>query len=239
MNKKGIFSIAFILVMLVLIPFGVALEVEADPFVLIGIVPPYSQTKPPNVTILEPENYTSYNSNQLWLYLNTTIENIYPAQGTWVGEIWYKADWETNYTVVYNHNEIWNGSISRYCPLNNIPEGNHSVTVIAQGEGNYYAFPETGSTSLYSFFINGSSTVFFTVDTSPSPSPSPSPTPTTSPIITPTLEPTIEPTSTPKQQTGFLGTNLPVEYGYAIVAVLVIVIVAGLSLVYFKKVRKN
>jgi hypothetical protein len=36
-----------------------------------------------------------------------------------------------------------------------------------------------------------------------------------------------------------LGTNLPVEYGYAIVAVLVIVAVAGLSLFYFKKLRKQ
>jgi parallel beta-helix repeat protein len=42
-----------------------------------------------------------------------------------------------------------------------------------------------------------------------------------------------------KQQTGFLGTNLPLEYSYAIVAVLIIiVVVAGLSLVYYKKLRK-
>jgi hypothetical protein len=54
-----------------------------------------------------------------------------------------------------------------------------------------------------------------------------------------TIEPTAEPTPTPKQPSGFLGTNLPMEYGYAIIAVLVIVVVAGLSLVYLKKVRKN
>jgi hypothetical protein len=51
--------------------------------------------------------------------------------------------------------------------------------------------------------------------------------------------PTIAPTSTPQKQTGFLGTNLPTEYGYAIVAVLAVAVVAGLSLAYFKKLRKQ
>ena len=37
--------------------------------------------------------------------------------------------------------------------------------------------------------------------------------------------------------TGFLGTGLPMEYGYAIIVAVVIVVV-GLSLVYFKKLRK-
>ena len=56
---------------------------------------------------------------------------------------------------------------------------------------------------------------------------------------TPTVEPTLNPTSTAKQPSGFLGTNLPLEYGYAIVAVLVIIIVAGLSLVCLKKLGKQ
>jgi hypothetical protein len=72
---------------------------------------------------------------------------------------------------------------------------------------------------------------------SPSSSPFPSPSLSPSPTIAPTIEPTSEPSSTPKPASGFLGTHLPVEYGYAIVAVLVIIVVAG-SLVYFKKIRK-
>jgi hypothetical protein len=43
---------------------------------------------------------------------------------------------------------------------------------------------------------------------------------------------------TQKLQPGFLGTSLPLEYGYAIVAVLVIIVVAGLSLAYSKRYRK-
>jgi len=71
------------------------------------------------------------------------------------------------------------------------------------------------------------------------PSPKSSNSPTTEPTSKPSIIPTTEPSPTPNHQSGFLGTNLPVEYGYAIVAVLVIVVVAGLSLVYLKKVRKN
>jgi parallel beta-helix repeat protein len=96
--------------------------------------------------------------------------------------------------------------------------------------------------------------------TVPPPKPSPTPTllPTPSSMQSPSLPPTTEPTpntiSTPEpsttiektmtpfpmftKQPGFLDTSLPVEYAYAIVAVLVIIVVAGLSLVYFMKHRK-
>jgi hypothetical protein len=74
---------------------------------------------------------------------------------------------------------------------------------------------------------------------SPSITPSPSPNPTSTPTLAPTIEPTIVQSTSPQQSIGFLGTNLPVEYGYALVAVLVIIVVAGLSLVYHKKLRKK
>jgi hypothetical protein len=91
------------------------------------------------------------------------------------------------------------------------------------------------------YVASWSDTVYFTVNL---PFVPPSPTLSPSPLSSPTTEPTIEPTSTPeststpKEQTGFLGTNLPVEYGYAIVTILVILVVAGLSLFYFKKLGK-
>jgi hypothetical protein len=50
----------------------------------------------------------------------------------------------------------------------------------------------------------------------------------------PTLPPTEPP---PSQQHGFLGTSLPVEYGYAIVAIIAMGAVA--FLVYFRKIRKT
>jgi hypothetical protein len=81
----------------------------------------------------------------------------------------------------------------------------------------------------YELEYNGDITSLSAPSASPSPSPSPTP--------SPTIKPTIEPTSTPKRTTGFLGTSLPKEDGYAIVAVSVILVAAGLSLVYF--IRRN
>ncbi len=53
----------------------------------------------------------------------------------------------------------------------------------------------------------------------------PSPTIQPSPPTTPSPTETTSATATPKPQTGFLGTSLPIEYGYAIVAALVLVVV--------------
>jgi hypothetical protein len=68
----------------------------------------------------------------------------------------------------------------------------------------------------------------------------PSPSAEPSYTLIPTLEPSFEPTSTPKatQQSGFLGTNLPTEYGYLIVGVIVVVIMGGSILLYLKKLRR-
>jgi len=65
--------------------------------------------------------------------------------------------------------------------------------------------------------------------------------PPATPIATPTpvvtASASVEPS--PTARSGFLGTNLSIEYGYAIVAVLVIAVVAGLSLAYLKRLGKT
>ena len=61
------------------------------------------------------------------------------------------------------------------------------------------------------------------------------PTPSSSP--SPLPSPTTELTLTPKQ-TDFLGTNLPTEYGYAIVAVLAAVVAAICILTSYKRTKK-
>jgi hypothetical protein len=62
------------------------------------------------------------------------------------------------------------------------------------------------------------------------PNPTPTPQPTQSPSSTSSPQPT---------QPGFLDTNLPIEYGYAIVATIVIIAVASISLVYFKRLKNR
>lgn len=64
--------------------------------------------------------------------------------------------------------------------------------------------------------------------------PAPSPNPTQSPNHSTSPSTPSQPTQSPSP-IGFLGMRLPVEYGYAVVAVLVIIIVGTSLLVYFKK----
>jgi hypothetical protein len=82
---------------------------------------------------------------------------------------------------------------------------------------------------------------------SPSPSPSPSsssspehsPSPSASPTQEPTTSPSPSPTPTTKPVTGFLGTNLPIEYGYLLIAAIIAVPVIGIVLLVWFKKRKR
>jgi hypothetical protein len=70
----------------------------------------------------------------------------------------------------------------------------------------------------------------------PSPSPTPSPSPQPSPSQ-PNNPPVTPPPSNnlAEPQQGFLGTSLPMEYGYAMVALIVLVVVAATGYLYYKR----
>jgi hypothetical protein len=108
---------------------------------------------------------------------------------------------------------------------------NQNQTIIGLPEGTF-------DVKFYATDLFGNVGTAETAITIPSPVTTPSPSP--SPTVIPTIEPTVEPTSTPtvKPNTGFLGTNIPLEYGYAIVAVL-LVGVAGASLLLYSRKRKK
>jgi hypothetical protein len=68
----------------------------------------------------------------------------------------------------------------------------------------------------------------------PSPSPQPSPSQTNNPAVTPPVTPPPSNDRAVPQQ-GFLGTSLPMEYGYAIVALIVLAVVAATGYLYYKR----
>jgi hypothetical protein len=118
-------------------------------------------------------------------------------------------------TIMYYLDGV-NTTISENTTLTGLSDGEHNLIIYAEDiSGN------VGNTELIQFSIMTAT-----------------PTPPITPSSSSTPISTMEPTSTPKQTTGFLGTSLPAAYGYAILAVLVIIVVAGLSLVYIKKLRK-
>ena len=49
---------------------------------------------------------------------------------------------------------------------------------------------------------------------------------------------TAPPTEHPQDQLGFLGSNLPLEYGYATVTIVAVIIAAAAFLLYFRKIKK-
>ncbi len=93
--------------------------------------------------------------------------------------------------------------------------GNTTLTGLSQGTHTILVFANDTNGN-----VGSSGPTQFTVNTStPSSPPSPSP----------------SPISTAQQQSGFLGSSLPWEYGYALVAVVVILAVAAVVLVFRKR----
>jgi hypothetical protein len=172
-------------------------------------------TLPPTVRILSNDVY----------YTSSTIDMVFTlhiptgSKYTWISWIVYFLDNK-------EQGEIWPKQTSYLdtpiaVTLKNVSPGYHSFKV--------YAYYPSSITPIYGQATTNFK-VSYSVETTPSPSPSiepsPSAAPSPSPTPSPTLEPTIAPTPTPKPHSGFLGTNLPVEYGYVIIAVAVIAVVA-------------
>jgi hypothetical protein len=146
----------------------------------------------------------------------------------------YSLDGQANLTlpatVASQPGSMFTESFDATASLPQLLMGSHNMTVF----GDF----EIWDTALENGPHLAQTTVYFTVN-SPLPSLAPSTSPTQQPTPSPSPTQASEPTSTPKQQTGFLRTSLPLEYGYAMVVVLVIMVVAVLSLACFKKLRKQ
>jgi hypothetical protein len=150
--------------------------------------------------------------------------------------------------------------------LPELPDGSHYLTIHLYGYNMQSFQPQFKSyvDTVY-FSIDDPNSIFIPTPSptqtptvvptlTPSPSPSLTPTPSPSPSLslssapTPSTRSSSSPTpiqekpyfTSPSQQPSFLGTNLPIEYGYGIIAVLVIILFIGIiSLVFFKKLRKQ
>ena len=84
---------------------------------------------------------------------------------------------------------------------------------------------------LYGFVVlstgNWSQTQTLTIPTGPN-----------TPSNTPPFSPTLDPDSTSTNQSGFLGTNLPIEYGYVLVVAVMVVVVLSLAAIAIRRQKK-
>jgi hypothetical protein len=175
MNKK---TLRFIIIAALLISAIAGTQsvkvAKANPFFIFHQISPIPGTIPPNITISSPQNNTVYSSDNITISFSLSFNFIIGVNYTLDNEtvqafsIWHGGS-------ASNSNEIPEFSTTFTSP--SLPTGNHKLTVAAE------AVVYVGNMSI--FFIDGSSTVFFTIDTS---TPSPTPTETPNIITKPTMK---------------------------------------------------
>ncbi len=102
-------------------------------------VAPPPGTPPIVLSMLSPQNNTAYNSSNV--NINFTV-SFNGDSSTTLFFVNFTDDWQTNATYAYKQNVTnpqFPHSISYSNSLTNIPKGNHSITIYAQGGGGYAA----------------------------------------------------------------------------------------------------
>jgi hypothetical protein len=235
MSKKTVLAVAFILVIMIICLFSWQsdLFVSANP-------DKYSYDEPNSVAMLSPisggtfwrDNSSSVIPVEVWVY--GLGYDVYASSEGLEKAVWLNYSVDSDAPVSMSIGDLIGYAPSSqyaYGNITDLSDGNHTIQFSGETNWSYKALD--GPLHLSTYFILNE-TRFRPVYTS-FPSSTPSSTPLSTPTLAPTIEPTAEPSSTPKTPSGFLGTNLPMQYGYAVVAVLVIIVVAGLSLAYLKR----
>ena len=170
--KKTVLTVTITVAILLIAIFGTVFVSfgMANPYIR-DYVAPDSNTKPPQISIYSPEN-NSVCSN-VYLSINVSLPKSTTASFSFLHNVYYQVDWLANQTYLYNSKGLSDEIRSDNSPerqyffysgvLNGVPEGSHRITIYAEGGGWY---PPQGIKQ-NGFFIDGNSTVFFTVDNTP------------------------------------------------------------------------
>jgi len=143
---------------------------KANPWMGTDWVEPKSATKPPILTAKAPEENSVHHSSNVTLSFNARLGESYSASYMRLMKVYYKTDWEQNETCVYNNEGVsipYDPNAITYFAytinLTGVPEGKRYITVHAVEWGAYI-----DDSFVHMFSINGSSSVSFTIDVSPS-----------------------------------------------------------------------
>ena len=152
----------------------------------IEISPESVGANPPTITILSPENSRTYGDN-ITLHCNISVGDVtLRNMSCSIENLYYQADWENQPTKVvrlqlsqdgFNWDTIITGTVNsnltEFSTDLKVPtEGKHNITFWAAETGSYQVnvgkrFPALEGINIYTFHINSSKTVTFTVDNSP------------------------------------------------------------------------
>ena len=137
---------------------------RANPYIWLGEVPPDDDTKPPAIAIF-PRNSTVNRSNNLTISFNVKLLSSPLASDPRVYTVYYNTSWQ-NDSVVYqwSFGHPYLTEFSHKLNLTSIPEGKQNITIRAIEYGKYWSPPPFWYTT---FTITGSSSISFTIDTTP------------------------------------------------------------------------
>jgi hypothetical protein len=185
-NKKTLLTPVFISVLLLLAVVGTSLvnlgRGNPNPYppdIYSEEGSPRNETEPPTVSIIVPTNGTSHSSSSLSLTCNVSVGDSSTASVRFLWEITFEADWLPKNVTAYEFNadedpyttEPTITEFSKTLSLTGIPEGTHSLIVHARERGAYERYEyESGfiiREYVTNFFIDGFSSVVFTVDLTP------------------------------------------------------------------------
>jgi hypothetical protein len=175
--EKTALALTLILALLAVAGTQLIFLAEANPYsqaVYSGEMSSIPNTEPPTVSIISPANNALYNKNSVFLTFNVSVGKstaaigMWTDRGMWISTVNYETDWQENSTFAYQIDKAKHSSdlitdFSYSLNLTGIHDGKHTIVVNANESGTY--FPDLFH--YYGFSISGSSSVTFTIDTTP------------------------------------------------------------------------
>jgi hypothetical protein len=158
MNKKGLATVV-VLSLLISVMAGAELVSvgSANPFSFFWeYIPPDEYTEAPVISVSSPMNNTVLNEDTVILSFEVDVGKSETAEETVLFYVNYLTDWQhDNEHFFYPDSAPFMHEVN----LTGIPEGKHSITFEANERGAY--------NNTHAFSIDGSATIYFTIDTNP------------------------------------------------------------------------
>jgi hypothetical protein len=127
---------------------------------------------PPLITFLSPQENSTYGCPDVLLSFNISVGETSANTFQKIDRVYYKGDWEeSDHLAGYHTINAATFDITEFSLNVTVPEGKHKLLVWTEGEGTYwedtvvYEFYKGAKGRSYSFYITGSESVVFTVDT--------------------------------------------------------------------------
>jgi len=172
--KKAVIAILALLILLAV----TGIDAKANPysFGYIAVVETPEDVELPTISFMSPQNGTVFATDTITLSFRVTTntskhtpsnDSSYSVQG--LTQVSYSSDWQKDNVSVFE--SFWpalvNKTVVYKATLSKIPEGRHSINVTAFAYGLLTKINTHYTLEYYPFYMNTSSSVYFTIDKTP------------------------------------------------------------------------